>query len=277
MNLDLLISVVLYHNSAKEINTIIESCQGSHLNLKLVFVDNAAEQQSYPFENAPAWVKYLPLQDNIGFGAAHNKVILGEDKAKNYLILNPDVEFKVEVLGKIAQHLEKHSKISLLMPKVIWPSGEDQGLRKLLPSPSDLILRRFIPSFLKQFFKTKEAQYQLQKLDAKRPMQVPVLSGCFMFCPHQILREVGGFDPRFFLYLEDVDLSRRLYQKGINLYWPEVEVIHHYQKSSYRSLKPLLLHLKSAYKYFQKHGWFFDKQRLKINRQCLQQDQNIFR
>lgn len=275
MNLDLLISVVLYHNSAEQIETVIESCLGSRLNLKLVFIDNAAESQSYSFKDCPEWVEYLPLATNIGFGAAHNKVILGSQTARNYLILNPDVEFSGEVLDRIDQQLSERPDISLLMPKIIWPSGEDQGLRKLLPSPSDLILRRFIPGFLKQFFAAKEAAYQLQKLDADLPMQVPVLSGCFMYCPHVKLRRLGGFDERFFLYLEDVDLSRRLFQEGTNLYWPMVAVIHHYQKSSYRSIKPLLLHLKSAWQYFNKYGWFFDRDRSRINRQCLHQEQNI--
>jgi hypothetical protein len=275
MVLDLIISVVLYNNCESQINTIIDSCQGSALKLKLVFVDNAAPNQKFLFQNCPAWVSYQPMATNVGFGSAHNEVILGKDKARYYLILNPDVEFKASILDEISSYLDEHPQVSLLMPRVIWPNGKDQGLRKLLPSPADLLLRRFIPSSLKPFFKGREEQYQLQNFDANFPMIVPVLSGCFMFCPHQVLIDEGGFDPDFFLYLEDVDLSRRLFQRGQNLYWPKVNIIHHYQKGSYRSLKPLILHLKSAWKYFNKHGWFIDDTRREINHACLLQDQNI--
>jgi len=273
MSLDLLISVVLYNNSAAEINTLIKSCSCPNLKINLVFVDNAPANQTFDFNAAPDWVSYLAMEKNLGFGSAHNKIILGEKEAKYFLILNPDIEFQPTILPKIIKHLTENSEVKLLMPRVLWPSGEDQGLRKLLPAPSDLVLRRFLPGPLKKLFSKKEASYQLQHLDASKAMQVPVLSGCFMFCPHDILRKIGGFDQNFFLYLEDVDLARRLVREGINLYWPEVSVVHHYQKSSYRSIKPLLLHLKSAWYYFSKYGWFIDKERKAVNSLAREQKQ----
>jgi len=273
MSLDLLISVVLYNNSVAEIDTLISSCNSPDLKVKLVFVDNAPNTQKYNFHASPKWVSYLPLEQNIGFGAAHNKVILGLEQARFYLILNPDIEFHPTVLHKLALYLSQNTEVKLLMPKIIWPSGEDQGLRKLLPHPSDLLLRRFLPGPLKKLFQSREKHYQLQHLDSNKPMFVPVLSGCFMFCPHNVLRKVGGFDPRFFLYLEDVDLARRLGREGLNRYWPEQSVIHHYQKSSYRSIKPLMLHLQSAWRYFAKYGWFFDEERQRVNRLAIEQRQ----
>lgn len=274
MSFDLLISVVLYHNQKSEIEAILNSCSDSNLNLCLIFVDNAPGHTDYNFKTLPPFARYRPMLKNLGYGRAHNQVILDPQlQCKYYLIANPDVRFTAKDLEKIYAKMESESKISLLMPKIIWPDGVDQGLRKLLPQPGDLFLRRFVPGFLRSLFRGTEERYQLKNLDPAKEMWVPVLSGCFMFCRYEILNDIGGFDPRYFLYLEDVDLSRRLGERGTNIYWPEVQVVHEYQKSSYRSIRPLILHLQSAIKYFNKFGWFKDPYRRSINRKALSQKQ----
>lgn len=273
MSFDLSISVVLYRNSAQEVNAILKSCAQTKLKLALFFVDNYPASRTYDFSQLPAWAHYLPSQKNLGFGAAHNRVIKDQSiHSKYHLILNPDVWFESKALDILFQFMEQEDKVALVMPQIVWPNGEDQGLRKLLPSPFDLILRRFVPSFLRPLFKEGASRYELKDLPKDKSFVVPVLSGCFMFCRTLALRRLGGFDQRFFLYLEDVDLSRRMHQEGEVLYWPGVSVVHEYQKSSYRSWRPLFLHLQSAYRYFNKHGWFFDSFRRRLNKIALSQD-----
>ncbi|MGB0978472.1 MAG: glycosyltransferase family 2 protein [Croceimicrobium sp.] len=274
MIFDILISVVLYRNNKTELESFLNSCNGSNLKIHLVFIDNAPGQIDFDFKTLPAFAEYRPMPKNLGYGCGHNVAILDPEISASYhLIANADVRFTSIDLQKIYNKMEASPNCGLLMPQVIWPDGKDQGLRKLLPSPGDLFLRRFVPGFLRFAFKKQESSYQMQIFDSKKEMLVPALSGCFMFCRSSVLREVGGFDERFFLYLEDVDLSRRMGQKALNLYWPEVRIIHEYQKSSYRSLKPLWLHLKSAFKYFNKHGWFFDQERKAINQKAMSQKQ----
>lgn len=274
MTYDLIISVVLYHNSKTEIQNLLKGLEGSSLNYHMVLVDNAPGKTDYNFDTLPKGVSYLPSSKNLGYGRGHNLVIRSSQWQGTYhLIANADIEFDAQKLQAIFRKMESNKEIGLLMPKIIYPSGEDQGLRKLLPKPSDLILRRFLPGFLKGLFQVSADRYELKQLDPNIPMRVPVLSGCFMFCRSSILNTCEGFDPRFFLYLEDVDLSRRMYKYGLNLYWPEVSIIHHYQKGSYRNWRALKLHLGSALKYFNKHGWLFDAERAPINREALKQKQ----
>ena len=73
------------------------------------------------------------------------------------------------------------------------------------------------------------------------------------------------------MYLEDFDLMRRLHRVGKTLYYPEVTIIHNHAKESYKSKKMLLIHIKSAIKYFNKFGWFFDKERKCMNKKILQE------
>jgi GT2 family glycosyltransferase len=100
-------------------------------------------------------------------------------------------------------------------------------------------------------------------------MNPPVLSGCFLLVRMTIARKINFFDERFFMYLEDTDLSRRMNQQFQTVYYPEVSIIHHYEKGSYKSNKLLLYHISSAFKYFWKYGWFFDTVRTTVNKLSL--------
>jgi hypothetical protein len=96
-------------------------------------------------------------------------------------------------------------------------------------------------------------------------MEVPNLSGCFMLLRVDVLNIVGLFDEQFFMYLEDTDLSRRINNQFQTMYYPEVSIIHKYEKGSYKVFKLLVYHIQSAFKYFNKYGWFFDPVRTTIN------------
>ena len=99
-------------------------------------------------------------------------------------------------------------------------------------------------------------------------MWVPSLSGCFMFMRVDVLRKIGGFDERFFMYAEDLDLSRRIGTVSDTIFNPNIIVMHGYDKGSYKSWKLLRFHIFSVFKYFNKWGWFFDSYRKDINKKC---------
>ncbi|HWV71328.1 MAG TPA: hypothetical protein VN040_06425, partial [Pseudosphingobacterium sp.] len=100
-------------------------------------------------------------------------------------------------------------------------------------------------------------------------LDVPNLSGCFMFVRTAILKKIGGFDPRYFMYLEDVDLVRRIGEHARTVFCPFVSIYHGYQKGSYANGKLMRLHIQSAIKYFNKWGWFIDSDRRKLNKITL--------
>ena len=101
-------------------------------------------------------------------------------------------------------------------------------------------------------------------------MEVPSLSGCFMFMRVDVLKEVGGFDERFFMYAEDLDLCRRIGEVSKTMYYPGVSIYHAYGKGSYKNRKLLKYHICSIVKYFNKLGWILDRKRTQINKACLE-------
>ena len=100
-------------------------------------------------------------------------------------------------------------------------------------------------------------------------MEVPSLSGCFMFMRCSVLKQVGGFDERYFMYAEDLDLCRRIGEVSKTIFYPKVSIIHEYGKGSYKNKKLLKYHIISVIKYFNKWGWFWDSKRRYKNQECV--------
>ncbi len=167
--------------------------------------------------------------------------------------------------------MESNTQAGLVMPKVFGADGQLQMLCKLLPMPLDLASRRFFP--IKQWFKNQNEKYEMKESGYDQVMNVPFLSGCFMFLRTAALREIGLFDERFFLYAEDTDLSRRMHQRFETLFYPGVEINHVHARGSYKDLRLTFHNIKSAVQYFNKWGWFFDEERVAINQRACEQIQ----
>ena len=162
--------------------------------------------------------------------------------------------------------MQANSEVGWVMPKVLYPDNQEQLLCKRLPHPLDLIVRRFGGGWARRLFQKRIRRYMLCDVDLSVPRIVPSLSGCFMFLRTEALRRVGLFDERFFMYMEDVDLCRRVGKVSQTVFFPEVSIYHGYQKGSYSDPHLLALHAKSAFRYFQKWGWFSDPEREERNR-----------
>ena len=104
--------------------------------------------------------------------------------------------------------MDSYPDCGLVMPQILYPNGNIQYLCKLLPTPMDLFGRRFIP--IRKYQEKSADRYELHFTGYDKVMEVPSLSGCFMFMRVDILKKVSGFDERFFMYAEDLDLCRRI-------------------------------------------------------------------
>jgi GT2 family glycosyltransferase len=263
-------SIVIYHNSLSRIQGLLGLLQQETCIEHWVVVDNGGSDEIRDAAQGMGG-NYVRPGKNLGFGGGHNlalKQLAGVD-APYHLILNPDIVFDVDALGRLADVMDSHPDVGLVMPKVLYPDGSHQYLCKLLPAPIDLVFRRFLPGPWKGLGRKRTTLYELRFLDSDTPAYVPSLSGCFMFARRSVLEAVGGFDERFFLYMEDVDLCRRMLGISRLLYWPDVTVEHVHQMGSYRSRKLLFLHMRSAVQYFNKWGWIRDSTRKQINRDTL--------
>lgn len=264
---DLTVSVVVYRSTPAQLQPLAQSLRCIPA-AAVCFVDNAADPVLEDWARSEGF-HYLCPPSNLGYGAGHNlgRQALAERNAAYHLVVNPDVEFSSQALSELIAYLDTSPEVGLVMPDVRYPDDSRQHLCKLLPSPFDLIVRRFWPNG--KLKKAMEARYELRGWDHACIANVPSLSGCFMLFRTSAFTAAGGFDPHFFMYLEDVDLCRRIGQGWRTIYYPKARIIHHYAKGSYRSPKLLGYHMISAVRYFNKWGWLSDRERKQRNAACL--------
>jgi hypothetical protein len=263
--MDIKVSLVLYHNPVDEVLKLVHTLLEVPLDLRVVVMDNSADDSFRYYLNDPR-IDYIFCGENLGYGGGHNLAIsLSKGKAKYHIVINPDIELEPETILDLFHFMEHNSNVGLVMPKILYRNGALQFLCKQVPTPADLMLRRFIPGPLKKLFSNQLAKYELRDRNYDVAMEVPNLSGCFMFLKTEVFEYVGLFDERFFMYMEDTDLSRRIRQRYRTVYYPRAVVIHGYAKASYKTLKLTMHHIKSSIKYFNKWGWFSDTERSVLN------------
>ncbi|MGC4022307.1 MAG: glycosyltransferase family 2 protein [Cyclobacteriaceae bacterium] len=261
-------SIVVYKTEPQLLLRAMDSFRKGSLSGKLSIIDNSPTDELKKF--CPEDVQYIFNGKNLGYGRAHN-IALREslDQSLYHLVLNPDVCFDIDVIEKLFHFMESQPQAGLVMPKVYSDDGSVQMLCKLLPTPLNLAARRFNP--FERLLKKLNDRYEMKESGYDSVMNVPFLSGCFMFLRTAALKHVGLFDERFFLYAEDTDLSRRIHESFQTLFYPDASITHIHARGSYKSFDLTLQNLKSAFQYFNKWGWLFDAERVQINQRALSQ------
>ncbi len=266
----LTISVILYKNNPLHLEQLCNSLLMCSLNIQVFFFDNSPTNELARYIDSNKGLNYYWSKDNLGYGLGHNEILKATLEEGDYhLAMNADVFFEEGTLEKITTFMDQKEDIGLLLPRVLNPDGTEQPLYKLLPKPQDLFIRRFVPGILKKLFGRNLQHYSMSFADELSTFDAPYLSGCFMFMRKAAIRQTGLFDSRFFLYCEDVDLSRRIRQNWRTTYFADTHIYHYFHKGSYKEPRLLYYHVVSAIKYFNKYGWFHDPEREQINRETL--------
>ncbi|WP_294260442.1 glycosyltransferase family 2 protein [uncultured Comamonas sp.] len=262
---DIVCSIVLYNHGEEDILPLANELLASENIKKLVFVDNGGS------EWVKKWVServaYLNPGSNIGYGAGHNMALreFGHEGCY-YLVSNPDISLDAKSLSILREEIELLD-VGLIIPDIRYLDGRRQEACKLLPTPLNLFVRRFLPALAQRL----DHSYMMRDIDFTRPVFAPFLSGCFMFFRTEALRAVNGFDERYFMYMEDIDLSRRVAERFGAMYTPRTTIYHGFQKGSYTDKRLLRIHIRSAFLYFNKWGWIFDRSRWKMNKKARAQ------
>jgi len=262
---DVTATIVTYKTDLAELARAVNCCLDSSLRTEVSVVDNSTSDDLKALCLALE-VQYIRTDKNVGFGAAHNIALKRTRRSKYHLVMNPDVQFGQDVLKELFTFLEMNESVGLVMPRVVYPDGSMQKLCKRLPTPFDILAKRLFPELLKRMFRKRLAAFELCDMDMTKVLSVPYLSGCFMLLRRNALQEVGFFDERFFMYFEDLDLTRRIHERYQTVYYPGATIIHRHDKGSYKSMKLLFCGIHSAVQYFNKWGWLWDRERDRINR-----------
>jgi hypothetical protein len=229
---------------------------------ELVVVDNGPgedragiERALAAFADAAGKRQLVAGHGNVGYGRANN-LALARVRSDLHLVMNPDVELEPEALAVALRTLAAREGVVLLAPAVRGGDGAMQYLCKRYPSLWVLFLRGFAPAALRERFARQLAAYEMRDTIGEQFMEgIPLASGCFMLMRTPALRAAGGFDPGYFMYFEDYDLSVRLARAGTVAYEPGARIVHHGGAAARKGWRHVAWFARSAWRFFSRHGW----------------------
>lgn len=250
-------SIVTYNSDFEKVRSAADSLHKSTIEHKLFIIDNDSDpdyvQKLRCIENA----NVIESGANKGFGYGHNIAFAQAHDAQYLLAMNPDVVIHEQCLEYMIDYMDANPDVGLCVPRVVFPDGSPQYLNKRLPSVFDLFARRFIPKKLRDihWVQHKMRVYEMHDVGYEDIVDVPFASGCFMLIRQLVAKELGGFDERYFMYLEDCDISRRVAEMSAVRYLPDATITHHWERGSHKSFKLFMVMIRSMISYFNKWGW----------------------
>lgn len=255
------VTIVAYHNydDIQDAVRTIEQFTDNCISKRIYIVDNSEWEQK---ENEPTAIEFQTVLSkykdveyifpgrNLGFGKGHN-FVLPKLESEYHAIVNPDILLNSDAFTAIVKYMEQNPDAGMCIPNLTDEKGERLAVyRKELT-----IVDMFIRMFCGNMFAKRKAEHTLQNMDYSHPFQVPFGQGSFLVIRTELFKELNGFDDRFFMYLEDADLCKRVNQVSKLMYCPDASVIHKWERGSHKNKKMLKFHLQSMKKYFDKWGY----------------------
>ena len=247
--------VVVNYNTGPYLGLCLRSTFDSagDARVEVVVVDNASLDGSADAAIAehPAAV-LIQNESNRGFAAAANQGIRATT-APVVLLLNPDAEVVSGTLAAFAKVARDRPRAGAIGALVRDPDGSIYPSARKVPTLGEAVGHAFLGPFVPNRF---SRAYTMADWDRRSERPVEWVSGSCVLLRRSALDQVGLFDERFFMYVEDVDLCTRLRRAGWEvLFSPELEVLHvgGVSTGGYRSRRMTLEHSRSIYRYFVKH------------------------
>jgi GT2 family glycosyltransferase len=254
---DLAICIVA-HNARDDLEvclTRLHEVMPAGLSVRVTVVDNTGADGSSDYVRR-AWpqVHIITNRQPQGLGANVNQAVA--DANTRYLLsMNPDVVLLPNAIETLVAYMDSHPEVGACGPKTLYPDGALQATSRQFPNWATVFWRwlkldkLWQPAFYRRFL--------MADWDHNNHQPVDWLMGSCILLRTSAFAAVRGFDPSFFLYYEDIDLCRRLWQAGYSVHYvPDAVVVHKYQRHSARRLiNPLtLVHINSILQYRRKHG-----------------------
>lgn len=253
--------VTVTYNSAGVLGAFLDSTHGQAARLaEVVVADNPSSQSAETIEIATAHgARTVRLDENVGYGSAVNAAVAAlPDSIRYVLVSNPDVRLKSGVVDALAAALDEKESAGAVGPVILEEDGSVYPSARRIPS-----IRTGVGHAL--FSRVWSGNpwtriYRQEDVDPTISREVGWLSGACFMVRRSAFEAVDGFDERYFMYFEDVDLGYRLGRAGWrNVFEPEAEVVHTGGTST-ATARPQMLraHHRSAERFLARRysGWY---------------------
>jgi len=221
----------------------------------MYIVDNGSQKEKMKYIREKfSDVKIIKNIKNVGFSRACNQIFY-RSKSKYILYINPDTELEKDAINNLIDFMEEHPDAGVAGAKLLNIEGTLQLSCRKFPTVWNVffgrksVFTKYLPS--NRFTRS----YMLSELDYTKVQKIDWIAGAVMIIRRTALESIEGFDERFFLYVEDVDLCQRLWNKGWKVYYVPNAIIKHHLGVSTRKIrwKSRYYHNVGMYRYFLKH------------------------
>jgi len=224
---DLSILIVTY-NSARLVGPLLARLRDETVSLRaeVVLVDNASRDgTALRVQQEHSWVRVVASPENLGFAAGNNLAAM-HARGRYLVLLNPDAVPAPGALARGVALMDGHPEVGLAGGQLTAPDGTPQPSARMFPTLRDEF---FTLSGLAARHPRSRVFARLDRrwADPDVPAEVDWIPGAFVFLRAESFVRLGGFDERFFMYYEEVDLCRRMQAAGLRIqYWPELTAVH---------------------------------------------------
>lgn len=251
--------IYVYFNTPNElINSISSAIKYLRTNIKEIIIVNNDSPKPLPishdvFEREKKKIVIIDNNYNFGYGKAAN---LGISQAKTnfILLLNPDTIILDKNIDKMIEIMKKNKQIAIMGPQLVGANGEILHSIASIPKLPDAL---FALSFLNKLFPKNpySAIYWGLNLNRNNIQKVDSVGGAAMLINKALFKKIGGFDEKFFLYFEEIDLCKRANDLGYQIwYYPDAKIKHFLSKSIRDKRFIQLNYEKSRFYFFRKHN-----------------------
>jgi len=229
---------VISHNQAQLVSLLLDDIEKySEPAIEVILTSNISEVLSFK----PVQYRFpLRVVKNVrarGFAANHNSAF-GIARGRYFCVINPDVRFAEDPFPSLIEMLQS-SSVGVVAPAVIDPGGNVEDHARKFPTPLSILK--------KAFFRTNPIGNSVPSINTTPDW----VAGMFMMFRSETFRDIRGFDERYFLYYEDVELCARLSSAGQGIrVCPDVKVIHEARRQSHREWRYFRWHLASMARFF---------------------------
>jgi GT2 family glycosyltransferase len=268
------IFIVTFYSDLPTLGKVLERLEDAAASCEKLFcrvcvVDNSFGREDSYFERLNELllshkldIKLYSAKSNVGFAQANNlafEMSSHQSPEANYLmVLNPDAFLSQDSLNQALKKMDEHPEMGVLLPRFKSESGQDLYLAKRYPNILVLFMRGFAPAWLKKLFQKSIDSYDLKDQPPDQShFEAVVGSGACFLMRKNIWAALGGFDPRFFLYFEDFDLTYRAKKITQVVYEPSIEVVHLGGHTAKKGRTHIKYFIQSARQFFNKNGWKF--------------------
>jgi N-acetylglucosaminyl-diphospho-decaprenol L-rhamnosyltransferase len=248
--------IIVIHNSLPVLTACLESLRRNvtGLDFEMIVVDNkSSDSPAETIKRIFPSARILGNPENVGFGAACNRAA-AKATGEFLLFVNPDIELDRNAILNLRGVYEGNEKIGLTAARCRLKDGTFHPTCRNFPTIKNIFFSR--GSFLAQILSSSGGRFVTYTLpDFSDNTIVPAVAGTLMMIRKSLFDKLNGFDRRFFMFMEDTDLSLRAVKAGyFNLFVPGAGAVHNWGRGSRTGrFKRSWYHHVSVWRYFLKH------------------------